>query len=116
MKLLMRSQYMTLSLQKITRSPKKIQSCMKARAWMITRKKTKLMKQKMKQKMKQNSSRLVDDMSWLRARNSSLRMQGGDVVAAAAAGGPFLAYGIIGVLGQSAPKVAEAEHRNVSEE
>lgn len=79
------------------------------------RKKTKLMKQKMKQKMKQNSSRqsmgvylvaskvaselacsggvfrrlslrLVDDMSWLRARNSSLRMQGGDVVAAAAAG------------------------------
>ena len=30
--------------------------------------------------------RLVDDMSWLRARNSSLRMQGGDVVAAADAG------------------------------
>eukprot|EP00434_Breviolum_minutum_P037603 symbB.v1.2.033348.t1/scaffold4132.1/size44191/1 len=90
----MRSQYMTLSFQKVTRSPKKIQSFMKAREWMITRrKKTNQMKQqmkpKMKQKMKQNSSRLVDDMSdmsWLRARNSSLRMKGGDVVAAADAG------------------------------
>jgi len=121
MKLLMRSQYMTLSFQKVTRSPKKIQSFMKAREWMITRrKKTNLMKQqmkqKMKQKMKQNSSRLVDDMSWLRARNSSLRMQAGDVVAAADAGGQFLAYGMVGVLGQSAPKVVEVEHRNGSEE